>query len=128
MNSTNLIFTINPQLKDVPKMEKFLEKRYHITFEKADNKNAINWFNEANGKGWLPAMKAHRNMTNNFKWTNFDNWLKTIKKEEENSDDDYDTVEEEEEKEKAFELEKELREKGSLTEIEIQEKVDKFKN
>ena len=76
MDPTNLLFIINPQLKDVPKMDKFLRNRYHITFETADIRNAVGWLNTAADKGWLPAMKAHRNMTNNFSWTNFDKWLK----------------------------------------------------
>ena len=82
MNPTNLLFMINPEYKDVPKMKKFINNRYHITFETADNQNKTWWFNKAYEKGYLKAMIAHRNSTNVFEWTNFDNWLKTINIEE----------------------------------------------
>ena len=45
--STDILFQINPQYKTVPKMKKFLDKRYHIIFEKADIKNSIEWFVDA---------------------------------------------------------------------------------
>jgi len=77
MNAQKLLFSINPKFKDVPKMNKFLEKRYHITFEKADSKNRTDWFDIAKEKGYLQAMISHRQSTKGiFEWTNFDNWLK----------------------------------------------------
>ena len=78
MNAQNLLFSINPEFNDVPKMKKFLSSRYHITFEKADSLNKTKWFDVANRKVYLKAMIAHRNSTNVFEWTNFDNWLKNI--------------------------------------------------
>ena len=33
MDPKNLLFAINPEFNDVPKMNKFLTNRYHITFE-----------------------------------------------------------------------------------------------
>ena len=79
MNSQKLLFAINPDFEDIPKMKKFIEKRYHITFEQADSKNRTDWFDIAKEKGYLQAMIAHRQSTKGiFEWTNFDNWLKNI--------------------------------------------------
>ena len=82
MQPLNLLFTINPEFDEVPKMKKFLANRYHITFEKAVSLNKTSWFNCAKNKGYLKAMIAHRNSTNIFEWTNFDSWLKSINIEE----------------------------------------------
>ena len=64
------------EITNVPKMRKFIDKRYHIALERAEAKNLTTWFDTAESKGWLPAMIAHRNMSSGFKWTNFDNWIK----------------------------------------------------
>ena len=37
----DMLFEINPKYKTVPKMKQFIDKRYHITFEKADKMNSI---------------------------------------------------------------------------------------
>ena len=59
-------------------MKKFIEKGFHIRFEKADNLNSTKWFDLAKGKGWLPSMVAHRNLTYpTFTWTNFDKWYES---------------------------------------------------
>ena len=72
----DILFRMFPEIKNVPKMRKFIDKRYHIALERAEAKNLTNWFDTAESKGWLPAMIAHRNMTTGFKWNNFDNWIK----------------------------------------------------
>ena len=78
MNAQNLLFAINPEFNDIPKMKKFISNRYHITFETASTLNKTKWFDYANKKGYLKAMISYRNSTKIFEWTNFDNWLKTI--------------------------------------------------
>ena len=76
MNPTQILFGINSEFEKVPKMNIFLERRYHIIFEKADLKNKREWFNTAKEKGYLKAMISHRNSTKGiFEWNNFDNWL-----------------------------------------------------
>ena len=83
MDPKNLLFAINPEFNDVPKMNKFLTNRYHITFETADSLNKIWWFECAKKKGYLKAMIAHRDSTSEvFEWTNFNNWLESINTEE----------------------------------------------
>ena len=82
MNPYNLLFNINPEFDKVPKMEKFLRNRYHITLETADLQNKPWWFECAKNKGYLKAMIAHRNSTDCFEWKNFDNWLNTINTDE----------------------------------------------
>ena len=78
MNAQNLLFAINPEFNDIPKMKKFISNRYHITFETATTLNKTEWFDAANRNGYLQAMISYRNSTKIFEWTNFDNWLKTI--------------------------------------------------
>jgi len=78
MNPQNLLFAINPEFEQVPKMKKFIGNRYHITFETADSLNKTWWFDVARRKGYLKAMIAHRNSTNIFQWKNFNNWLESI--------------------------------------------------
>ena len=73
---SDILFRLFPEIKNVPKMRKFIDKSYHIALERAEAKNLPSWFDTAESKGWLPAMIAHRNKTTGFKWNNFDNWIK----------------------------------------------------
>ena len=50
----------------------FLNKGHHIGFEKADNRNALKWFDEAYPK-WGKCMDAHAAMTP-FDWKNYYKW------------------------------------------------------
>ena len=68
-----VIMGFNPELKDVPHMEEFLDKGLHIEFERAEMRNDQEWFVEHSNK-YLPAMKAHRKYTSIFDWSKFDNW------------------------------------------------------
>tara|TARA_B110000285_G_scaffold113387_1_gene128665 strand:+ start:249 stop:485 length:237 start_codon:yes stop_codon:yes gene_type:complete len=77
MQPQNLLFTINPEFAEIPKMNTFLNRRYHITFEMADIKNKTSWFLIAKKKGYLEAMIAYTKTTI-FEWENFNNWLKTL--------------------------------------------------
>ena len=63
MNAQNLLFMINPEFNNIPKMKKFILNRYHITFESASTLNKTKWFDVANKKGYLQAMKSYRNST-----------------------------------------------------------------
>jgi hypothetical protein len=72
-----LMETFPGQLKEVPKMEKFLSQRGHIKMEQADTTNNTKWFAEMVKRGYFPAMKKHRQMTNCFDWNNWDAWVKT---------------------------------------------------
>ena len=73
---SDILIRLFPEIKNVPKMRKFIDKSYHIALERAEAKNLPSWFDTAESKGWLPAMITHRNMTTGFKWNNFDNWIK----------------------------------------------------
>jgi len=66
-----------PEIRQVPKMEKFMSQRGHIKMEQADTTNNTKWFAEMVKRGYLPAMKKHRQMTNCFDWNNWDAWVKT---------------------------------------------------
>tara|TARA_Y100001958_G_scaffold151290_1_gene136063 strand:+ start:4338 stop:4604 length:267 start_codon:yes stop_codon:yes gene_type:complete len=83
MDPKNLLFAINQEFNDVPKMNKFISNRYHITFETADSLNKTWWFECAKNKGYLKAMIAHRDSTSGvFEWTNFNKWLESINTDE----------------------------------------------
>ena len=74
----NPAFTFFPQLKEVPKMEKFMDQSGHIKMEKADMTKNTKWFDEMKKRGYLEAMKTHRKMTGScFEWDCFDEWVKT---------------------------------------------------
>ena len=74
----HIIFQFKPQLLDVPKMRKFMNNHYHLTFEKADIQNNTKWFQIGKDKGYLPAMKKHMECTYPcFEWVNFKKWLET---------------------------------------------------
>jgi hypothetical protein len=79
MDPVSLLLIVNPEIRDVPKIDEFLKKRYHIIFEKADLENNLCWFKLAKEKGWLPSMIAYRKITNNFSWKNFDKWIEVTK-------------------------------------------------
>ena len=74
---TKFLMDTFPEIKKVPKMEKFMSQRGHIKMEQADNTNNTKWFAEMVKRGYLPAMKKHREMTNCFDWNNWDRWVKT---------------------------------------------------
>ena len=75
-SSIDFMFGLTPEYNNVPKLRKFYRKGHHFSFEKADITNNTEWFKIAKSKGWLPAMKAHRDATYpTFKWDNFDAWL-----------------------------------------------------
>ena len=79
MATNHIIFTLRPELLAVPKMEKFMNNNYHLTFEKADLLNNVEWFEVAKSKGYLAAMTKHMDCTYpTFKWKNYRAWLKTI--------------------------------------------------
>ncbi len=67
-----------PDLKKVPKMEKFMNQGGHIKLEKADMTGNTAWMKACAEKGYLEAMKCHRKMTGScFEWNCFDEWVKT---------------------------------------------------
>ncbi len=74
---TKFLMDTFPEIKQVPKMEKFMSQRGHIKMEQADTTNNTKWFAEMVKRGYLPAMKKHREMTNCFDWNNWDAWVKT---------------------------------------------------
>jgi len=76
MANNHILFTLRPELLEVPKMKKFINNGYHLTFEKADIQNNTEWFEIAKSKGYLPAMKKHMELTYpTFEWDNFKKWL-----------------------------------------------------
>ncbi len=67
-----------PDLKKVPKMEKFMNQGGHIKLEKADMTGNTAWMKACADRGYLEAMKSHREMTGScFEWNCFDEWVKT---------------------------------------------------
>ena len=73
----NPAFTFFPDLKKVPKMEKFMNQGGHIKMEKADMTGNTKWMDECAKRGYLEAMKTHRKMTGScFEWECFDEWVK----------------------------------------------------
>ena len=53
-----------------------MSQRGHIKMERADDTKNIKWFNEMKKRGYLPAMKTHRECTRGvFQWDFFDEWV-----------------------------------------------------
>ena len=67
--------TIAP-IKNKKKWRKFMTQRGHIKMERADDTKNERWFDEMMKRGYLPAMKAHRDMCGDvFEWDFFDRWV-----------------------------------------------------
>ena len=75
----DLLFSMNPHIKDIPNIRKFFRKGLHLKFEQADTNNRIDWFESANEKHG-ECMRAHANCVKGvFDMDNYWNWCESKK-------------------------------------------------